>query len=91
MENTRTGKTHSTGQLDTLACAKRGDEFEFVGIDDELARVQALRFGVCEGCKMRCLTRVPAGPIVMEVGRQEIAFGRDLARRIRVRRLQRAC
>ncbi len=70
----------------SLADARRGDRLTVLGIDDDMARVQALRFGVSEGVCVSCVTRIPAGPIVMAYGRQEIAFGRGLARRIRVRR-----
>ncbi|MDZ4655247.1 MAG: ferrous iron transport protein A [Coriobacteriia bacterium] len=64
-----------------------GDEFEILEIGDERARMHALRFGMAEGAHVSCVTRVPAGPIVLRSGRQEIAVGRHLARRIRVRRL----
>lgn len=49
----------------------------------------ALRFGVAEGAQVDCAIRIPAGPIVVRSGRQEIAIGRGLARRILVRRLNR--
>lgn len=63
-----------------------GDEFEIVSIDDSGARVHALRFGMAEGACAQCVTRIPAGPLVLKSGRQEIAVGRSLARRIHVRR-----
>ena len=66
-----------------------GDEFEIIAVDDERARIHALRFGMAEGSRVSCVTRVPAGPIVIKSGRQEIAVGRHLARRIRVRRCER--
>jgi Fe2+ transport system protein FeoA len=69
--------------LDTL---RAGDEFEIVSIDDSGARVHALRFGMAEGACAQCVTRIPAGPLVLRSGRQEIAVGRSLAKRIRVRR-----
>lgn len=62
-----------------------GDEVEILGVDDAQARMHALRFGMAEGSCATCVTRIPAGPIVMRSGRQEIAVGRRLARRIRVR------
>ncbi len=70
----------------TLSCARKGDRVEIVAVDDEHARVQALRFGMAEGSCVECITRIPAGPIVVKSGRQEIAVGRALADRIRVRR-----
>lgn len=64
-----------------------GDEFEIIEVGDERARMHAVRFGMAEGARVSCVTRIPAGPIVLKCGRQEIAVGRNLARRIRVRRL----
>ena len=69
----------------TLDTVRGGDDFEVLGIDDGQARVSALRFGMAEGALVSCVTRIPAGPVVLRSGRQEIAVGRNLARRIRVR------
>lgn len=73
--------------LCTLDAVRKGDRIEIVSVDDAHARVQALRFGVAEGACVECVTRVPAGPLVIKSGRQEIAVGRSLAKRINVRRL----
>jgi len=73
--------------LCTLDCVHKGDRIEIISVDDAHARVQALRFGVAEGACVECVTRVPAGPLVIKSGRQEIAVGRSLAKRINVRRL----
>lgn len=70
----------------SLATARKGERFEIVAVDDDHARVQALRFGMSEGACVECITRIPAGPIVLKSGRQEIAVGRALAQRIQVRR-----
>lgn len=51
-------------------------------IDDDRARAQAYRFGMGQGARVRCMNVLPAGPIVIRSGRQEIAVGRGLARRI---------
>lgn len=69
-----------------LSAARRGESFQIVSVDDEHARIQALRFGMSEGACVECITRIPAGPIVLRSGRQEIAVGRHLAERIQVRR-----
>ncbi|MCE5202662.1 MAG: ferrous iron transport protein A [Actinomycetia bacterium] len=71
----------------TLAHLRRGDRCVVLGIDDELARAQATRFGMAEGASVSCVTALPAGPVVVRSGRQEIAVGRRLARRIRIRHL----
>lgn len=70
----------------SLDCVRKGDRMEIVSVDDELARVQALRFGMAEGACVECVTRIPAGPLVIKSGRQEIAVGRSLAKRILVRK-----
>lgn len=69
----------------TLAEARKGQHFTVTAVDDERARVTCLRFGMAEGACIQCVARIPAGPIVLKSGRQEIAVGRELAKRIRVR------
>jgi Fe2+ transport system protein FeoA len=71
----------------SLDCVRRGERLEIVSVDDQHARMQALRFGVAEGACVECVTKIPAGPLVLKSGRQEIAVGRALAKRISVRRL----
>jgi len=71
----------------SLDCIRKGELIEIVSVDDQHARVQALRFGMAEGACVECVTRIPAGPLVIKSGRQEIAVGRALAKRISVRRL----
>ncbi|MDY0088036.1 MAG: FeoA family protein [Coriobacteriia bacterium] len=73
----------------TLDRIGRGESCEILGIDDEMARITALRFGMSEGACISCVTRIPAGPVVVRSGRQEIAVGRSLAKRIAVRPLER--
>jgi Fe2+ transport system protein FeoA len=71
----------------TLDCVRRGDKLEIVSVDDTNARMQAMRFGMSAGACVECVTRIPAGPLVIKSGRQEIAVGRSLAKRISVRKL----
>jgi len=71
----------------TLDCLSRGDWCRVLGIDDDRARGQAIRFGMGEGAMVSCVTKLPAGPVVLRSGRQEIAVGRQLAQRIRIERL----
>ena len=85
----RSGKNHGeacaacsfAGEC-TLADARAGDRMVVRSVDDPSARVTALRFGMAEGAAISCVARIPAGPIVLRSGRQEIAVGRQLARRI---------
>ena len=74
-------------ESEALATSRAGDRIEILSVDDPLARVQALRFGIAEGAVVECVTRIPAGPIVVRSGRQEIAIGRGLARRVRIKRI----
>lgn len=69
-----------------LSGVRKGELLEIVSVDDDHARVQALRFGMSQGACVECITRIPAGPIVLKSGRQEIAVGRSLAERIQVRK-----
>jgi len=77
----------ATAETLTLDRLRRGDACEVVAIGDEMARITALRFGMAEGACISCITRVPAGPVVVRSGMQEIAIGRNLARKIDVRRV----
>lgn len=76
------------GEHHTLDLVKRGDELMILAVDDDAARIHALRFGMAEGACVSCVTKIPAGPIVLKSGRQEIAVGRELAKRITVRKLE---
>ncbi|MDP2183369.1 MAG: ferrous iron transport protein A [Actinomycetota bacterium] len=80
-------RDHRPGEEIALDGVRRGDEVEIIEVADDHARLHALRFGVCQGSCVRCVTRIPAGPVVIESGRQEIAIGRGLAKRIRVRQV----
>ena len=71
----------------TLDQARRGDCMLVLGVDDPDARIRAIRFGMAEGAEIQCVTRIPAGPIVLRSGRQEIAVGRELAKRITVKQM----
>jgi Fe2+ transport system protein FeoA len=74
----------------TLADARAGQQFVVTSVGDPGARVTALRFGMAEGACVHCTARIPAGPIVLRSGRQEIAVGRELAKLIDVRRVSKA-
>ncbi len=76
----------ATCELCSLAAVRKGEHIEVVAVDDEHARIQAMRFGMSEGACIECITRIPAGPVVVKSGRQEIAVGRSLAERIQVRK-----
>lgn len=67
-----------------LEQAKTGDKLIVKRISDPQMRVKAIRFGVMEGAEITCTQKLPYGPVVIRRGRQELAVGRGLARRIAV-------
>lgn len=86
----RKNTDHSMCETCALSAIRKGETLEIVSVDDDHARVQAMRFGMSQGACVECITRIPAGPIVLKSGRQEIAVGRALAHKIQVRRRDRA-
>jgi len=68
----------------TLEQAKTGDKLIIKKIRDSQTRIKAIRFGVMEGVEVTCTENLPYGPVVIQRGRQELAVGRGLARRIKV-------
>ncbi|WHH58871.1 ferrous iron transport protein A [Petroclostridium sp. X23] len=66
----------------TLDRANRGQKIEIVSISDSNIRAQAIRLGIFEGCRLTCAEKLPAGPIIVQSHMQEIAIGRNLAKRI---------
>ncbi|MBS4030160.1 MAG: ferrous iron transport protein A [Clostridiales bacterium] len=71
--------------MTTLDQVKRGQKIEICRIPDEIIRAQAIRFGVAEGAIVICSEKLPAGPVVISKGHQELAIGRGLAKKIDVR------
>jgi ferrous iron transport protein A len=78
--------SHKKGAIAmTLAQAKRGQFVEITAIPNDAIRAQAIRFGIAEGAKIECAEKLPAGPVIICKGRQEIAIGRKLAENIEVK------
>lgn len=69
----------------TLAQAKRGQRVAIVSIPNDIVRAQAIRFGIAIGAEVECGEKLPAGPVVVHKGKQEIAIGRKLAENIEVK------
>jgi Fe2+ transport system protein FeoA len=65
-----------------LIDAMPGQAFVITHIDDDMARLQALRFGIAEGARAMCQVKLPGGPVVVRKGKQEVALGHNLAHRI---------
>lgn len=71
--------------MTTLDKVRRGQKVIICQIPDERVRAQAIRFGVCEGTEVTCAEKLPAGPVVITKGHQELAIGRGIAQKITVR------
>lgn len=69
----------------TLDLANRGQKIEIVNIPDPNIRLQAIRLGIFEGSKLLCSEKIPAGPIILQNRMQEIAIGRNLAKKIKIK------
>lgn len=65
-----------------------GQRITITAISDDFARLQAIRFGIAEGARAQCQNVIPGGPVVLRKGKQEMALGRNLARRIEVSPLE---
>ncbi|ACV62510.1 FeoA family protein [Desulfofarcimen acetoxidans DSM 771] len=63
---------------------KKGQTCRIVSIPSQDIRTQVIRFGIAEGELVCCAEIVPAGPVIIRKNRQEIAFGRSLAKQIDV-------
>ncbi len=68
-----------------LSDVKKGQRVHVSIIDDEAVRTHLIRFGICEGSHLECMERIPFGPFVVKHNRQEIAIGREIAKKIGVR------
>ncbi|MDI6715511.1 MAG: FeoA family protein [Actinomycetota bacterium] len=65
---------------------KAGEEVVIKKIPDSMAKTQFIRFGIGEGSTVICHSKIPFGPVVLRKNHQEIAIGRELARKIVVER-----
>lgn len=70
--------------MKTLDQVRKGQWFKICLIPDEQIAKQAIRIGISQRSVLYCLAKLPAGPVVFQLGNQEIAVGRKLATRIEV-------
>ncbi|MTI71887.1 MAG: ferrous iron transport protein A [Firmicutes bacterium] len=66
----------------TLADVKIGDKFTILSIENKDISAQAYRLGISEGANIHCLEKIPKGPVIVKRSLQEIAIGRNLAKKI---------
>jgi len=69
----------------TLDKVRRGQKIEILSIPDNTVRMQAIRLGLNEGTHVRCSEIIPKGPVIIQKRMQEIAIGRKLAEKIKIR------
>lgn len=65
-----------------LTKIKKGQTVAIVKIEDEEIRTQFIRFGIGEGSRVKCMEKIPFGPFMLQHNRQEIAIGREVAKKI---------
>lgn len=68
--------------MTTLDQAAKGQVVKIVSIDNPAVKTQAIRLGIGEGEVVTCREIIPAGPVVICKCKQEVAIGRQLARKI---------
>lgn len=69
---------------ETLDKSKKGTLVKILKLPEGNYKTQLLRMGLTEGDTLKCLQRLPGGTIVVQINRQEIAIGFDLAKKIKV-------
>ena len=69
----------------TLDLAVKGQKIEVVHIPDSSIRAQAIRLVIFEGARLVCYEKLPAGPVILQNRMQEIAIGRNLAKKITIK------
>jgi len=70
--------------MPTLNDVQTGRTVTVKSIVDVGVATQALRMGISQGEKVTCISRVPAGPTVIQKGGMELAIGRELCQQIEV-------
>lgn len=67
-----------------LSEVKKGQSVRIEQIGEACYRSQLIRFGITEGTCIECLEKIPFGPCMIRLNRQELAIGREVARTILV-------
>lgn len=72
----------STQKQLPLSNIKAGTYVTVTTIPDGNYKAQFIRFGIIEGEKIYCMTRLPGGTLIIQKNRQEIAIGPALSAKI---------
>lgn len=62
---------------------KKNSQVKLCGMPDSI-RTNLIRMGLCAGDIVKCITKIPGGPVVVAKDLQEIAIGEEFAREIEV-------
>jgi len=68
----------------TLDKIKKGQEVIIKKIKKSDGKRFAYRFGLNEGCKVKCIGKINNGPIIIRKNNQEIAIGNNIAKEIEI-------
>lgn len=71
-----------------LSNVQKGQMFKIINIANSAARHQTIRLGIGEGSTVSCSHKLPYGPIILKLGMQEVAIGRNLADDITIKILE---
>ncbi len=77
-------RTMSAQRQYPLSKIKAGTYVTILTIPEDNYKSQFIRFGIIEGEKIYCMTRLPGGTLIIQKNRQEIAIGPALAAKIMV-------
>lgn len=67
-----------------LCDLKKGQKATVVEVPEGELKHKLLRFGFAPGMKVRCHARIPMGPVIVRFGGQELALGRDIAKKVKI-------
>lgn len=68
----------------TLDQATKGDTLKVVSVPSGQTGAQLLRLGIGKGSLVKCVLKLPGGPVVVRRGNMEIALGRKTAANVTV-------
>lgn len=71
--------------LISLDKAKTGENIRLDFVPDEL-KVNLIRMGFCSGDWVKCIAKIPEGPVVISKDHLEIAIGNNFAKEIKISR-----
>lgn len=72
----------------TIDKMKKGQVAKIKRFNEDSMKGFAMRLGLDDGATVCCHEVIPAGPIILKKGHQEIAVGRNLARKIEIEAVQ---